>query len=55
MSYRTKKNYEEYYEIIEVINSDAFGYIYKGRDKLTKELRAIKVISLGKIEDNLSC
>ena len=53
MSDRTKKNYEEYYEIIKLIDSGAYGYVYKGREKETKELRAIKVISLGKIEDNL--
>ena len=55
MSDRTKQNYKEYYEIIEVIDSDAYGHVYKGRDKITKELRAIKVISLEKIEENLSC
>ena len=53
MSDRTKKNYEDYYEIIKLIDSGAYGYVYKGREKETKELRAIKVISLGKIEDNL--
>ena len=50
---RIKTNYEEYYEKIEPIDSGAYGYVYKGREKSTKELRAIKVISLGKIEDNL--
>jgi serine/threonine-protein kinase ULK/ATG1 len=53
MSDRTNKDYKEYYEIIEPIDSGAYGHVYKGRDKVTKELRAIKVISLGKIEDNL--
>ena len=54
MSDRTKKNYKEYYEIIEVIGSVAYGLVYKGRDKITKELRAIKVISLEKLQENLS-
>ena len=51
---RIKKNYEEYYEIIEVIGIGAYGHVYKGRDKTTKELRAIKIISLEKIKENLS-
>ena len=46
MSNRTKANYEEYYDIIEPIDSGAYGHVYKGREKTTKELRAIKVISL---------
>jgi len=53
MSDRTNVNYEEYYEIIKLIDSGAYGYVYKGREKETKELRAIKVISLGKIESFL--
>ena len=53
MSDRIKENYKEYYEIINLIDSGAYGHVYKGREKLTKELRAIKVISLEKIEDNL--
>ena len=53
MSDRTKTNYEEYYEKIKLIDSGVYGHVYKGREKSTKELRAIKVISLGKIEDNL--
>jgi len=55
MSDRTKKNYKEYYEIIEIIDIDAYGYVYKGRDKITKELRAIKAIPLEKIQENLLC
>ena len=53
MSDRTKRDYKEYYEIIKLIDSGAYGKVYKGRDKTTKELRAIKVISLEKIKDNL--
>ena len=53
MSDRIKKNYKEYYEIIELIDSGEYGYVYKGREKSTKELRAIKVISLEKIQENL--
>jgi len=53
MSNRTKKNYKEYYEIVEIIDSGAYGHVYSGREKKTKELRAIKVISLEKIQENL--
>ena len=53
MSDRIKTNYEEYYEIIKLIDSGAYGHVYKGREKSTKELRAIKVISLEKIKENL--
>ena len=44
MSDRTKKDYKEYYEIIEFIGSGGNGYVCKGREKETKELRAIKVM-----------
>ena len=54
MSNRTKENYEEYYEIIKIIDSGAYGHVYSGREKTTKELRAIKVISLEKLQENLS-
>ena len=48
------KSYKEYYEPIEIIGTGGFGCVYKGRNKETKELRAIKVIDLDKIEENLS-
>ena len=54
MSDRKKKNYKEYYEIIEEIGSGAYGHVYKGKDKRAKELRAIKVISLETIKEKLS-
>ena len=50
---RSKDNYEEYYEILKVIGTGGYGCVYKGRDKETKELRAIKVMSIEKIEENL--
>ena len=54
MNERIKKNYKEYYEIIEVIGIGGYGCVYKGRDKNTKEMRAIKVISIEKITENLT-
>jgi len=53
MSNRTKENFEKYYEIIKVIGIGGYGCVYRGRDKKTKELRSIKVISKEKMEDNL--
>ena len=54
MAERVKKSYKEYYEPIEIIGTGGYGYVYKGRDKKTKELRAIKVMNIEKIEENLS-
>ena len=51
---REEQNYKEYYEIIEVIGTGAYGCVYKGKDKKTNELRAIKVIDIEKVEANLS-
>jgi len=52
-SNRIKENYEKYYEKIEVIGIGGYGIVYKGIEKRTKDLRAIKVISLEKIQANL--
>ena len=53
MTERSKKNYKDYYEIINVIDSGGYGTIYKGRGKENNELRAIKVMNLDKIRENL--
>ena len=50
---RIKENYNKYYETIESIENGAYGYIFKGKDKKTDELRAIKVINKNKIKDDL--
>ena len=50
---RSKQNYEDYYEIIKVIGIGGYGCVFKGRDKQTKELRAIKVMNIDKIKENL--
>ena len=54
MEERIKQSYKEYYEPIEIIGTGGYGYVYKGRDKNTKELRAIKVLDIEKIEEDLS-
>ena len=53
MTERASKNYEEYYETIKVIDNGTFGIVYKGKEKGKDELRAIKVINLQKISENL--
>ena len=53
MNERSKQNYKDYYETIEVIGIGGYGCVYKGREKKTKELRAIKVINIEKIKEKL--
>jgi len=53
MTERAEQSYEEYYENLKVIGTGGYGCIYKGIDKKTKELRAIKVMDKEKIEENL--
>ena len=54
MEERIKDDYTKYYDKIDIIGNGAFGYVYKGKEKIKKdEYRAIKVIDLGKIRENL--
>ena len=57
MDERAKKNYKEYYEDLYLIGSGGFGVVFKGKEKGKEknkdELRAIKVINLQKIKENL--
>ena len=53
MSERKKQNYEKYYEKKEMIGTGGYGCVYKGKDKKSKEMRAIKVISIEKIRLDL--
>ena len=53
MAERAKNNYEEYYEDLKGIGNGAFGIVYKGKEKGKDELRAIKIINLQKIKENL--
>jgi len=54
MTERSKQNYKEYYETKDIIGVGAYGCVYKGREKETNELRAIKVMEIRKIRENLS-
>ena len=54
MDERNKEDYTKYYEKIELIDSGAFGHVYKGKIKGKDEYRAIKVINLDKIRYSLS-
>ena len=55
MDERINNNYKKYYDIIDLIETGGYGCVYKGREKETKELRAIKVMSIEKIEQSLLC
>ena len=53
MEERVKENFQKFYDILELIGNGAYGYVYKGKDKNTQELRAIKVVRLDKIREKL--
>ena len=53
MSESSSNDYTKYYENLAVIGNGAFGVVYKGRDIETNELRAIKVIELDKLKENI--
>ena len=44
-------NYEKFYEIESVIGRGQYGKVYKGINKKTKEIRAIKVMEIDEDED----
>ena len=54
MKVRKDENYKEYYELNEVIYKGPHSTIYKGTDKKSCELRAIKIINLNIIEKEFS-
>ena len=53
-STRIKRNYEEYYDIVGMIGKESYKTVWKGKDKKTNELRAITVIDLKKVIEDLS-
>ena len=53
MTERANQNYEDYYEIIKGIGNGGFGTIYKRREKNKDGLRAIKVMDINKIRENI--
>ena len=54
MTERSRQDFRMYYDIIEEIGAGIYGFVYKGIEKRKNELRAIKVISLEIIKENLS-
>ena len=50
---KSKQDYKKYYDILEPIGSGGYGTVFKGKEKKTNELRAIKVIDLRKIKESL--
>ena len=54
MKERIKVDFENFYEIIrKKIGNDAYGNVYKGKDKKTNEYRAIKIMKYDKIIESL--
>lgn len=53
MTERSKQDYKIYYEILNVIGKGAYGCVYKGKEKSTGHLRAIKVVEFDDIKQNL--
>ena len=54
MTERSKQNYKDYYETIEMIGEGGYGCVYKGREIETNEIRAIKIMEIKKVRENLS-
>ena len=54
MKERSAQDYKIYYDILDGKGSGGFATVFKGKEKKTNELRAIKVIDLNKLRDNLS-
>jgi len=50
---RINEDYKNYYEILTAIGQGAYGNVYKGKEKGTNELRAIKIMDLNKMRENL--
>ena len=52
---RVNQDYKKYYDILsEPIGKGAYGFVYKGKEKETGQLRAIKVIYKNQLIENLS-
>ena len=50
---RSKEDYKIYYDILDTIGTGVYSTVFKGREKETNELRAIKVIELNKVKESL--
>ena len=47
------EDYNNYYEILTTIGQGTFGNVYKGKEKETNELIAIKMVDLNRMRENL--
>ena len=54
MTERCRQDFRIYYDIIEEIGSGAYSFVYKGKEIRKNQLRAIKVINLESVKENLS-
>ena len=53
MDERSKQDYRKYYDILNVIGKGAHGCVYKGKEKTTGQIRALKVMEYDDIKQNL--
>ena len=54
MAERSRQDYEIYYNKGEVIGVGGFGLVFEGKDKESKEVRAIKRITIGRLREELT-
>ena len=54
MEERSQKDFRNYYEILSIIGSGAYGNVFKGKEKKSKELRAIKMMDFNKMKESFS-
>ena len=52
MTESIREDYKKYYDIIDIIVNGTYGFVYKVKEKITNELRSIKVMDLNKIRKN---
>ena len=50
MKERKHEDYTKYYEIISLIGNGYYSEVYKGKEKITNEFRAIKIMDLYKMK-----
>lgn len=51
--FRKKQDYKKYYKKGEIIGKADLAIIYKGEESITKEKKAIKIISIAKVIESI--
>ena len=54
MEERSKKDFRTYYDILSIIDCGAYGNVFKGKEKNSNELRAIKMMDFNKMKESFS-